>query len=144
MESGCDSRPLGRARLAILCPRGVATRGNLHYDSGYSRISALTGSMKRINEVNDALKLLGLRLRDARLKRDDTMATFAERLGVSERTVRAMEQGRPTVQIGTWVNALLILEALDSLTHVLEVRESLLDRARSGRPQRQRASRRSA
>jgi hypothetical protein len=55
-----------------------------------------------------------------------------------------MEQGRPTVQIGTWVNALFILEALDSLTHVLEMRESLLDRARNARPQRQRASRRSA
>jgi transcriptional regulator with XRE-family HTH domain len=100
--------------------------------------------MKQIREVAEALTALGTRLRDARLKRDDTMATFAERLGVSERTVRAMEQGRPTVQIGTWVNALFILEALDSLTHVLEMRESLLDRARNVRPQRQRASRRSA
>jgi transcriptional regulator with XRE-family HTH domain len=100
--------------------------------------------MKQIREVAEALTALGARLRDARLKRDDTMATFAERLGVSERTVRAMEQGRPTVQIGTWVNALFILEALDSLTHVLEMRESLLDRARNVRPQRQRASRRSA
>jgi transcriptional regulator with XRE-family HTH domain len=100
--------------------------------------------MKQIKEGNDALKLLGLRLRGARLRRDDTMATFAERLGVSERTVRAMEQGRPTVQIGTWINALFILEALDSLAHVLEMRESLLDRARNARPQRQRASRRSA
>lgn len=100
--------------------------------------------MKQIKESGDALISLGSRLRDARLKRNDTMATFAERLGVSERTVRAMEQGRPTVQIGAWINALLILEALDSLTHVLERRESLLDQARNARPQRQRASRRSA
>jgi transcriptional regulator with XRE-family HTH domain len=87
--------------------------------------------------------MLGSRLRAARLERDDTMATFAERLGVSERTVRAMEQGLPTVQIGTWINALFILDALDPLSRVLEPRESLLDRARNARPERQRASRRS-
>jgi transcriptional regulator with XRE-family HTH domain len=99
--------------------------------------------MKQIKEAADTLSLLGSRLRAARLERDDTMTTFAERLGVSERTVRAMEQGHPTVQIGTWINALFILEALDPLSHVLETRESLLDRARNPRPQRQRASRRS-
>jgi len=105
---------------------------------------AITGDMKQIKEATGALTSLGSRLRAARLERDDTMATFAERLGVSERTVRAMEQGHPTVQIGTWVNALFILEALDPLSHVLESRESLLDRARNVRPQRQRASRRNA
>jgi len=104
----------------------------------------VTSNVKQIKEAADALTLLGSRLREARLKRDDTMATFAERLGVSERTVRAMEQGRTTVQIGAWVNALFILEALDPLSHVLETRESLLDRARNVRPRRQRASRRSA
>src|SRR5437870_149868 len=99
--------------------------------------------MKQIKETNDALASLGARLRAARLDRNDTMATFAERLGVSERTVRAMEQGLPTVQMGTWLNALWILDALDPLNRVLEPRESLLDRARSAREsRRQRASRR--
>jgi transcriptional regulator with XRE-family HTH domain len=99
--------------------------------------------MKQIKETADALAALGVRLRAARLERNDTMATFAERLGVSERTVRAMEQGLPTVQMGTWLNALWILEALDPLNRVLEPRESLLDRARNARKsRRQRASRR--
>jgi transcriptional regulator with XRE-family HTH domain len=102
-----------------------------------------TGTMKQIRDADKALAALGARLRAARLERNDTMATFAERLGVSERTVRAMEQGLPTVQIGTWLNALWILEALDPLDRLLEARESLLDRARSARTQRrQRASRR--
>ncbi len=73
------------------------------------------------------------------------MAVFAERLGVSERTVRAMEHGLPTVQIGTWLTALWLLDELQQLDHVLELRESLLDRARNeseGQHRRQRASRR--
>ena len=85
---------------------------------------------------------LGQRLRAARLERNDTMAIFSERLGVSERTVRAMEQGLPTVQVGVWLNALWVLDALEPLSRVLEVRESLLDRVRNPRPPRRRASRR--
>jgi transcriptional regulator with XRE-family HTH domain len=99
--------------------------------------------MKQINESTVALKELGRRLRDARLARNDPMAIFAERLGVSERTVRAMEQGRPTVQVGAWVQALWVLDALESLGRILESQESLLDRARRmHEPRRQRASRR--
>jgi transcriptional regulator with XRE-family HTH domain len=99
--------------------------------------------MKQIDASTVALKELGQRLRDARLARNDPMAIFAERLGVSERTVRAMEQGRPTVQVGTWVQALWVLDALESLDRILESQASLLDRARRmHEPRRQRASRR--
>lgn len=99
--------------------------------------------MKHINEAAEVLTELGHRLRGVRLERNDTMARFAERLGVSERTVRAMEQGQPTVQVGTWLNALWLLDALEPLDRVLEPRESLLDRARNARAaRRQRASRR--
>ena len=99
--------------------------------------------MKQINEADTALRSLGVRLHAARLDRNDTMATFAERLGVSERTVRAMEQGLPTVQVGTWLAALSILDALAPLERILEPEASLLERARNARmPRRQRASRR--
>jgi len=99
--------------------------------------------MKKVTQTHDLLQTLGRRLRAARLERNDTMALFAERLGVSEGTVRAMEQGRPTVQIGAWLNALWILDALEPFGAVLEPRDSLLERARAERaPRRQRASRR--
>ena len=99
--------------------------------------------MSKITESQALLQQLGKRLRAARLERNDTMAVFAERLGVSERTVRAMERGLPTVQIGTWLDALWVLDRLDELSRVLEPRESLIERARAERaPQRQRASRR--
>lgn len=72
------------------------------------------------------------------------MAVFAQRVGVSEQTVRAMERGLPTVQIGTWFEALWVLNELEAVGHVLERRESLLDLARreESARQRERASRR--
>ena len=99
--------------------------------------------MKQVEESVTALRELGLRRRGARLARNESMALCAERLGVSERTVRAMEQGRPTVHVGVWLNALWVLDALEPIERILEPRESLLDRARNmHKPRRQRASRR--
>jgi transcriptional regulator with XRE-family HTH domain len=96
-----------------------------------------------IEQVTTTLAELGGRLRAARIERDDTMDVFAQRLGVSVGTVRAMERGAPTVQIGVWLNALWILNELDSLTNVLAPRESLLERVRAQeKGRRRRASRR--
>lgn len=97
----------------------------------------------QITEVREMLSELGRRLRAARLARNDTMAVFAQRLGVSEGTVRAMERGAPTVQIGAWLNALWVLDQLDAIRPLLEPKESLLARARAEhRRPRQRASKR--
>jgi transcriptional regulator with XRE-family HTH domain len=96
-----------------------------------------------IDRVNEILSELGRRLRAARIERNDTMEVFAQRLGVSVGTVRAMERGASTVQIGAWMNALWVLNQLDTITHVLEPKESLLDRIRGQeKRRRQRASRR--
>ena len=86
--------------------------------------------MKQVAEITGALAALGRRLRRARIERNDSMAVFAQRIGVSEQTVRAMERGLPTVQIGTWLEALWVLNSLEPLDHLLEKRESLLDIAR--------------
>jgi transcriptional regulator with XRE-family HTH domain len=96
-----------------------------------------------IIRVGEILAELGMRLRAARIERNDTMEVFAQRLGVSVGTVRAMERGAPTVQVGAWLNALWILNQLETITHVLEPKESLLDRFRAQeKRRRQRASRR--
>jgi transcriptional regulator with XRE-family HTH domain len=97
----------------------------------------------KIERVDELLVELGKRLRAARIERNDTMDVFAQRLGVSVGTVRAMERGAPTVQVGAWLNALWILNRLDALTAVLEAQGSLLDRIRAEeKGLRQRASRR--
>lgn len=99
--------------------------------------------MPQVTEARKALTALGRRLRHARLERNEGMAVFAQRIGVSEQTVRAMERGLPTVQIGTWLEALWVLNDLESIDRLLERRESLLDIARREKiPRRQRASRR--
>lgn len=87
--------------------------------------------MRHIIEVQQRLSLLGQQLQRARLERNDTMKVFAQRLGVSENTVRALERGVDTVQIGVWLRALWVLGRLQELDHVLEPRASLLDRARN-------------
>jgi len=101
--------------------------------------------MTRVAETRKALAVLGGRLRRSRLERNDSMAIFGQRIGVSEQTVRAMERGAPTVQIGTWLDALWVLNELEPLERLLERRESVLDRARreSSEVERQRASKRS-
>ena len=71
------------------------------------------------------------------------MEIFAERLDVSVGTVRAMERGAPTVQIGAWLNALWIFDELETLTPILQRKESLLDRFRAqDKNRRLRASKR--
>lgn len=96
-----------------------------------------------IGQISNILTQLGERLRAARIERNDTMEVFAQRLGVSVGTVRAMERGAPTVQVGAWLNALWILNELDSVRRILEPKESLLERFRAQeKGRRQRASRR--
>ena len=97
-----------------------------------------------VNAIAELLRELGNRVRAARIARNDTMEVFAQRLGVSLGTVRALERGLPSVQIGVWLNALWILDSLEPMRRVLEPRESVLDRARAlDKPLRQRASKRS-
>ena len=86
--------------------------------------------MIEVLEVARLLQAWGERLRGARIERNDSMKVFGARIGVSEGTVRDMERGAKTVQIGTWLNALWVLDRLEELSGILDPRESLIDRAR--------------
>ena len=100
--------------------------------------------MVSITGASRELTLLGARLRAARIGRDEPMRLFAQRIGVSVPTLRAMEQGADTVAIKHWANALWALDRLPDLAGVLAQSESPLDQVRQEvRPKRQRASRRS-
>ena len=101
--------------------------------------------MVSVNAATQELLGLGERLRMARLARDEPMVTFAQRIGVSVPTLRAMEQGADTVAIKHWANALWALDRLPDLAAVLKPQDSVLDLARRVQvPRRQRASRRAA
>lgn len=95
--------------------------------------------MVEFSEAGRLLQVWGERLRAARIERNDSMRVFAARIGVSEGTVRDMERGAKTVQIGTWLNALAALDRLEEVSRVLEQRESLIERARRLAAQKPRA-----
>jgi len=89
------------------------------------------------------LRNLGSRLRSERLRRNDTQAVFASRMGVSVPTLRKMESGDLTVLIGHWLTALDILDRSGDFDGILAEPEDLFakyDQVKA--PSRRRASRR--
>lgn len=67
-----------------------------------------------------ALQSLGADLRVARLKRRIPVREFAERMGVSQRTVARLENGDGGVGIGTLAMACLVLGELDRISGFLD------------------------
>lgn len=65
--------------------------------------------------VQRALKQLGEDVRVARKRRLIKVSTMAERMGVSEPTLRKIENGDPTVQLGHLAQALFVLQMLEGL-----------------------------
>ena len=53
---------------------------------------------------------MGTRIKKARLRRNIMAETLAEQVGISKGTLSAIEQGVPTVSIGTYAE---VLSALD-------------------------------
>lgn len=93
-------------------------------------------------KIADSLKALGARLREARLRRNETQQVFASRIGVSVPTLYKMENGDHRVQLGHWAVALDILDHGEDLDHLLAPRENLFDKYdRTQIPKRRRASR---
>ena len=86
---------------------------------------------------------LGARLRLERLRRNDTQAVFAARMGVSVPTLRKMEMGDAAVLIGYWAAALDVLDHSGDWDAILAEPEDLFvkyDQMKAPAPRR--ASRR--
>ena len=96
-------------------------------------------------EAMENLKALGGRLREERLRRNETQQMFAARIGTSVPTLLKMEAGDHRVQMGFWVAALDVLGRESELSHLLATQDDLFARyEQSQKPRRQRASRRKA
>jgi transcriptional regulator with XRE-family HTH domain len=94
-------------------------------------------------DSNLSLKKLGLRLRSERLKRNESQAVLAARIGVSVPTFRKMEAGDPSVTIGHWSAALDVLDRIRDLEAVLAEPEDLFVKyENTNTPPRHRASKR--
>jgi len=71
------------------------------------------------NDSSTILHILGNRIRSARIRRGDQQKVFAYRIGVSIPTLRDLEEGKPTVSIGAFMNALEAVGHLDDMTFVM-------------------------
>lgn len=79
-----------------------------------------------------ALTSLGANIKTARLKRRISIKGFADRVGVSERTIMRLEKGDDGVSIGTLAMACLVLGEIDRIAAFLDAASDdtglLLDR----------------
>ena len=92
--------------------------------------------------VKDSLKALGIRLREERLRLNETQKVFAARIGVRVPTLYKMESGDHRVQLGHWAVALDLLGCRDDLNQLLNPTENLFVKyEQAQKPKRQRASR---
>ena len=90
----------------------------------------------------DSLKSLGTRLREERLRRNESQQVFASRIGVSIPTLYKMESGDHRVQLGHWVAALDLLGHAEDIDRLLAPTEDLFAKyEQTQKPGRQRASR---
>lgn len=93
------------------------------------------------DHLAERLKSLGERLREERLRRNETQRIFAGRVGVSIPTLCKMENGDHRVQLSYWAIALDILGRAEELERLLAPQENLFEKyQRSQQPKRQRAS----
>jgi transcriptional regulator with XRE-family HTH domain len=92
--------------------------------------------------VTESLKALGSRLREERLRRNETQKVFACRIGVSIPTLYKMERGDAGVHLGYWAMALDVLDHAADIDRLLMPEENLFAKyAQTQKLKRQRASR---
>ena len=61
------------------------------------------------SEMEQALEKMGLRIKNARLRRNITAEEIADRAGISKGTLTSIEKGVATVSIGAYVSVLNVL-----------------------------------
>ena len=70
--------------------------------------------------VEHALKLLGTRLRTARLRRNLTIKDVADKIGTGPRPVADAEKGKPTTGVAVYIALLWTYNLLPGLDHVAD------------------------
>ncbi len=98
--------------------------------------------MVSIKEVSFTLAEIGRRIRDLRIARGESQILFATRIGVSRPTVKAIEAGAATVQVGHWMAACWALNCLGEMRESFKGAIPLLDLPLPSKRARVRASRR--
>ncbi|MEA3547404.1 MAG: helix-turn-helix transcriptional regulator [Thermodesulfobacteriota bacterium] len=90
-------------------------------------------------EEKNILNTLGNRLKEARLRRNESQEIFAQRLGLSRQSYSKMEKGIPTVPLGYWLKASNTLGRLNTWKEVLQEKQNLFNQFEQQQPLRKRA-----
>jgi len=83
--------------------------------------------MDRLDNVTVQLSHLGERLKNERLRRNESQRIFSTRIGVSIPTLRKMESGDTGIQIGYWMMALEILGRINEIEYILSPPDNLFN-----------------
>lgn len=89
--------------------------------------------------IGPTLQQLGKRLKEARLSRNESQDSFAQRLCLSRQSYGKMEKGAPQTPIGNWLAACSLLDRLGDWQEILADREDLFAKFEKLRTPRQRA-----
>ena len=89
--------------------------------------------------IESLLLLLGERLREARLARNESQELFAQRIGLTRQSYSRMEKGSPQTLIGNWLAASSIIGRLNDWQDVLAPKEDLFAKFDKKSSKRQRA-----
>nr|MBF0222011.1 helix-turn-helix transcriptional regulator [Desulfobulbaceae bacterium] len=92
-------------------------------------------------KLGEVLEMLGARLKDARLSRNESQEVFAARIGLTRQSYAKMEKGAGVVPIANWLVASDILGRLDTWQDVLTGQEDLFVQYKKKQQKRKRASR---
>lgn len=68
----------------------------------------------------EALKMLGNRLKKARLRRNESQEMVAKRTGTTRATQKRLESGHPGTTLGVLMNTLYVYGLLDQLDEVAD------------------------
>lgn len=78
--------------------------------------------------VKRHLRVLGLNIRNARLRRRITMEMMAERASISRATLSKIERGDPSVALGSYASVIFVLGLIANLGDLLSADRDTLGR----------------
>ncbi|HQU09810.1 MAG TPA: hypothetical protein PLV25_07615 [Opitutales bacterium] len=78
--------------------------------------------------VQRALRKLGQDISEARRRRRIPMALMAERAGIVRATLAKIEQGAPTVSLGSYASVMFVLGLTDRLKDLVDANHDLAGR----------------
>jgi DNA-binding XRE family transcriptional regulator len=82
-------------------------------------------NVKILSQVINSLRKLGDDIRDARRRRNITMALLAERAGINVITLSKIEKGDPGTSIGGYASVLFSLGMIDRLRDIADASHDL-------------------